>query len=86
MTRLRTIYISSHRLQIEIGRNIIPKTPIRGRLCKHCSDNLVEHEVHLLLGCSKFNDFRRYVVLTTGALDTELPPFLTCIIQYCKRI
>ena len=29
------------------------------RLRKNCSDNLVEDEVHLLLGCSKFNDLRR---------------------------
>jgi Mg2+ and Co2+ transporter CorA len=56
MTRLRTC---NHRLQIEICRYTIPKTPIHDRLRKNCSDNLVEDEIHLLLGCSKFNDLRR---------------------------
>ena len=35
------------------------KTPTHDILCKICSNNLVEDEVHLLLGCSKFNDLRR---------------------------
>ena len=48
MIRLR---ISSHRLQIEMCRSTIPKTPIHQRLCKNCSDKLVEDEVHLPLEC-----------------------------------
>ena len=56
MTRLR---FSRRRLQIKIGRYTIPKTHIHDRLCMNCSDNLVEDEVHLLLGCSKFNDLMR---------------------------
>ena len=58
MTRLR-FSNSRHRLQINIGRYTIPKTHIHDRLCKNCSDNLVEDEVHLLLECSKFNDLMR---------------------------
>ena len=61
LTRFRT---SCHRLQIEIGRYTVPKTPVNDRLCMNCSDNLVEDEIHLLLVCSKFNDLRKNYIST----------------------
>jgi len=70
MIRLRT---SSHRLQIAICRYTLPKTPIHDRLCKNCSDNLVEDKVHLLLDCSKFNDLGRDFV--TGCFNKNINIF-----------
>jgi hypothetical protein len=74
MIRLR---ISSHRLQIEICRYTILKTPIHDRLCKNCSDNMVEDEVHLLLDCSKFNDLGRdFVTGCFNKISIELMIYL----------
>jgi hypothetical protein len=74
MIRLR---ISSHRLQIEICRYTILKTPIHDSLCKNCSDNMVEDEVHLLLDCSKFNDLGRdFVTGCFNKISIELMMYL----------
>ena len=40
------------------------------RLCKNCSDNLVEDKVHLLLDYSKFNDLGRDFV--TGCFNKNI--------------
>jgi hypothetical protein len=59
MTRFRT---SNHKLQIEIGRYTIPKTPINDRTCKNCNLNSVEDELHCLLNCPKYSHLRRELV------------------------
>ena len=59
MTRFRT---SNHKLQIEIGRYTIPKTPINNRTCKNCNLNSVEDELHCLLNCPKYSHLRRELV------------------------
>lgn len=51
--------LSSHKLEIELGR-------FRGverneRLCKLCSQNVVESEYHFLLSCDKYTEIRKKV-------------------------
>ena len=43
--------ISSHRLQIETGR--YRNVPRDERICKKCSENEIEDEVHFLIKCSE---------------------------------
>ena len=53
LTRLRT---SSHTLEIERGRYIIPKTPVCDRICRTC--NVTEDEIHFLLNCVEYGKMR----------------------------
>ena len=50
ITKLR---ISSHRLQIGTGR--YEKIPRNERICKNCTLNETEDEIHFLLQCPKYN-------------------------------
>ena len=58
LSRLR---LSSHRLEIEMGRWAKPnKVPLDSRKCKIC--NVVEDEFHFILECILFKDLRkRYI-------------------------
>ena len=48
--------LSSHNLEIEAGRfNGIDRA---NRLCKLCSQRVVENEYHFLLCCTKYSDIR----------------------------
>ena len=54
---LSKLKISSHRLEIEVGRRSRPKRiPIDGRKCKVCDK--LEDEYHFLLECKLFTDLR----------------------------
>ena len=64
ITRLRT---SAHRLQVELGRYTVPKTPFKDRVCKYCSDHqdtgdlrdsCVDDDFHFLMNCVTFNTKR----------------------------
>ena len=59
-------------LEIEIGR--YTNTEIQNRLCKFCLLNDIEDEIHLLLQCTYYNDFRND--LYTLAYETY-PEFYT---------
>jgi hypothetical protein len=48
--------ISSHRLQIEIGR--YQGTPAHIRFCSKCNLGKVDDELHFLFKCNKFKDER----------------------------
>ena len=50
--------ISAHRLEIEVSRYTIPKNPVSSRTCKQCNHNLVENELHILVECPKYTNFR----------------------------
>lgn len=49
-------------LQIETGRFTKPKVPLNNRICKLCTDNVVEDEMHFLLCCDFYSDLRRPLV------------------------
>jgi hypothetical protein len=63
LTKLR---ISAHDLHIETGRYHKPKKiPLDQRTCHFCNQNLIEDEIHLVLDCSFYDEFR-------ASLFTEL--------------
>jgi len=46
----------TNKLEIDMGRRLnLHKTE---RLCKHCTMNTVEDELHFLVQCPKYNNFR----------------------------
>ena len=51
--------LSSHSLQIELGRH--NNTPVNNRICTRCDYNAVDDEEHFLIHCSYFNE-ERYVL------------------------
>ena len=48
--------LSSHRLNIEVGR--YTRTPVNLRTCNICSSSDIEDEFHLMCVCSKYSDIR----------------------------
>lgn len=69
LSRLR---VSSHRLEIEIGRWTKPnKTPLDNRKCRIC--NVLEDEYHFVLECLLFQDLRqKYIKNIIGRDQTCL--------------
>ena len=52
LTRLR---VSAHQLHIETGRYTRPvPTPVKDRICRFCSQNVVDDESHFILSCTTF--------------------------------
>ena len=49
--------LSSHNLRIEVGR--YSNEPRENRLCKCCTQNVVESEYHFLLCCPLYRSFRK---------------------------
>ena len=62
LTRYR---ISDHSLAIEKGRHRQTPLPREDRLCTHCTENVVETELHFLTTCPLYQDIR----------DTYFPQF-----------
>jgi hypothetical protein len=52
--------LSSHKLQIELGRQAKPtdRVPPDQRLCKYCTLNECENEIHLVNNCHLVKDLR----------------------------
>ena len=76
-TRLR---LSSHRLEIELGRHSKPKTNKEDRKCKDCSLDCVGDEFHAIMICPKYSVDRSKVFL---ALDSYTSFYtLTSIEQF----
>ena len=58
MSKLR---VSSHRLEIEVGRWARPnRTPVVERKCRYC--NKLEDEFHFLLECTLYVDLRKQYI------------------------
>lgn len=86
MTKLR---ISSHRLQIEVGR--FNGTPVDDRICDHCllsTVRVIEDEFHAVLVCSKYTDIRTKVfdelALFTNFNSLSDDEKFKFILSYCK--
>lgn len=69
ITRFR---VSSHDLEIEKGRHCRPKIPASDRLCKFCSANAVDDELHLLTSCV-YHDVERDILYQ-------------CVLQYITNL
>ena len=50
--------LSSHNLNIELGRHKRPFLPADERFCTRCNCDLVEDEFHCLMVCTHWNDIR----------------------------
>ena len=48
--------LSNHKLKIEVGRH--SKSPLDERICKACSLNEIEDEVHFLYNCTAYSSIR----------------------------
>ena len=53
---LSKLRVSSHRIEVEVGRWTRPKTSLVARKCRVC--NVVEDEFHFLFECQLFTDLR----------------------------
>ena len=51
---LSKLRMSSHSLEIEIGRHKNPKVPVDQRICNKCVLNVIEDEFHFLVICPKY--------------------------------
>ena len=54
-------------LAIETGR--FNNIPVEYRLCRYCNENEIEDEIHFLLNCSAYNEFRS--IMTNKAVNIE---------------
>lgn len=67
-TKLR---ISSHKLQIELGRYTKPrKTPVEDRICKLCNNQEVETEEHFLMSCTLYKKARQTLFETLDSFTS----------------
>ena len=57
-TNIARFRLSSHNLNIELGRHKRPYVPACERICEKCNLNLVDDELHCLMICTKWNDLR----------------------------
>ena len=60
--------MSSHSLEIEIGRHKKPKLRIEQRLCSHCNMGEIEDEFHFLLNCPKYLPIRNVLLRKVSSL------------------
>ena len=58
-------------LFIETGRYAKPKVPLNERKCKFCSAEMVEDELHFLLGCDFYSDLRRPLLDKAKLCNTD---------------
>ena len=57
-TSIARFRLSSHNLNIEIGRHKRPYIPAEDRICEKCNLNVVEDEFHCLMACMKWTEPR----------------------------
>ena len=60
-------------LAIETGRYSKPKTPLEQRLCKLCTANTIESEVHFLIQCPLYQDQRVLLIEYATKLNSQFP-------------
>ena len=57
-TSIARFRLSSHNLNIELGRHKRPYVPVEERICDKCNSGHVEDEIHCLLICTKWKNSR----------------------------
>jgi hypothetical protein len=63
--------LSSHNLNIELGRHKRPYVPPEDRICIKCELGQVEDEFHCLMYCSKWNDIRAILFVSVCSVINE---------------
>ena len=61
--------LSDHKLQIESGRHCNPRKPIEDRLCEICNNHEIEDEIHFLINCPFYCNFRSPIIQLAGSLN-----------------
>ena len=72
--------VSTHTLQIEVGRYHLPHTiPEEERMCVFCAPGYIETELHFLLECSEYArmDERQHLLLHCEQLQSSFKYFST---------
>ena len=65
--------LSAHYLLIDMSRYVKPKSmPRSGRICKHCTQNLIENELHFLSQCSLFVPQRKKLYNHIQSINSNL--------------
>ena len=70
--------LSSHKLDIELGRHIKPKLDVHNRTCNRCTFGVVDDEMHFLMTCPVFALDRNVLF---SKVSVHLPGFTTLDIQ-----
>jgi hypothetical protein len=52
---------SSHNLEIEVGRHVKQKIPVEKRICKVCTLENVEDEIHMFFQCPAYDTERNFL-------------------------
>ena len=58
---------SNHKLIIKTDRYHLPKIPENPRICKFCSSNKVENEIHFLLECNLYSNLSKTLFSRRGS-------------------
>ena len=64
--------LSSHKLQVEIGRHAKPKQLLHERICTHCNLNAIETEEHFLLDCPFYQEERVLLFTKIVSFDDDI--------------
>ena len=86
IAKLRT---STHNLEIETGRYARPRIPAHQRTCKICNTGKVEDEIHFLLHCPAYNNYRQNLISLIPSptnIDNDTTKFITILTSQNKEI
>lgn len=76
--------VGDHKLSVETGRHSKPKVPLAERLCILCDLNTVEDEIHFLINCPAYKQFRdKYIVINPTITTTEQ---FVCILNSTDKV
>ena len=70
-------------LEIDLGRFNRPKTPLENRICKMCSMNVIENELHFMMECPLYNNLRYDQIQQMKCYITDFM-LLPLTIQACE--
>ena len=75
-----SIRSSSCRLRIETGRRCRPREEEEERVCVLCNLGEVENELHFILFCPKYDDFRNFLFselneISNGQINVNVKDF-----------
>ena len=77
-TSLTQFRLSSHNLEIEMGRYNKPRCiPAHQRFCKLCNSGQVEDELHFLLYCHAYHELRTNFIQNINIVDNSVANNLT---------
>ena len=66
-------------LKIETGRHVRPKIPSDQRVCKLCTLNIVEDEIHFLIQCPVYQDIRDKYNISISCISNNEDLFVSLL-------